>query len=164
MFTLLSGIFGGLLRLMPEVFKFFTAKQEMKHELDMQKCAYDFQVLKGKQETDLMVEKGAAEWNAGAMDAFKTGIEAASKPSGVKWVDGWNAMMRPLIATQWVVLLYPAVLITTFVVQIDRGADILVAMHSVFGETEKGICAFIIDFFFIGRVLEAGKKKYAGSK
>ena len=162
MWTVLSGIFGGILRLAPEVFKYFNMKAEQAHELAMQKVAYDFQVLKGKQEVDMIIEKGATNWNTGALSSLETAIKEQGKPSGVKWIDGWNAMMRPLIATQWVVLLYPAVLITTFIVQMQRGEDILIAMNAVFGENEKATCAFIIDFFFIGRVLEAGRKKYGG--
>ena len=56
--TILSGIFGGLLRLAPEIFKMINAKAEMKHELDMQKVAYDFQVLKGNQRIDEIQEQG----------------------------------------------------------------------------------------------------------
>lgn len=162
MITVISGIFGGLLRLAPELFKWLNAKQEMKHELDMQKVAYDFQVLKGKQETDLVIEKGAAAWNAGAMDAFKTGIEAAARPSGVKWIDGFSALMRPLITLQWVVLLYPAVVVTTFVVLLQQNTPVITAMNTAFGPEEKALVAFIVDFYFIGRVLDSGKKKYGG--
>jgi hypothetical protein len=164
MWTVISGIFGGLLRLMPEVFKYFNAKAEMKHELDMQKVAYDFQVLKGKQEVDMIREKGAADWNTGAMDALKTSIEATTKPSGVKLIDGFNALMRPLITFQWVVLLYPGVIIATFVMLVNQGLPIIDAMNKVFGPEEKAVVAFIIDFWFVGRVLDAGKRMYGSPR
>lgn len=164
MWTVLSGIFGGLLRLMPEVFKYFNAKEDHRHELNMQKVAYDFQVLKGKQEMEIMFEKGAAEWNAGAISALKAGIDAAAKPSGVRWIDGFNALMRPLITLQWVIILYPAVIVTTFIVLIMRGADVLIAMNTVFGEPEKALVAFIVDFYFVGRVLDAGRRKYGSAR
>jgi hypothetical protein len=164
MFTVIMGIFGGLLRLAPEVFKYFNAKAEMKHELDMQKVAYDFQVLKGKQEVDMIVEKGAADWNTGALDALKTAIEAQGKPSGIKWVDAINALVRPLITFQWVIVLYPAVIITTFYLLLKADVPVVAALNQVFGEPEKALVAFIVDFWFIGRVLDAGKKMYGRTK
>jgi hypothetical protein len=161
MLTLLSGIFGGLLRIVPEFLKIWTQKQEMKHELDMQKVAYDFQVLKGNQRMDEISAQGKADWDKGGLEALKTAIDAAGRPTGIKWVDAFNAMMRPLITLQWVVILYPAVIITTFVVMMLRGSDIIVAMNTVFGEPEKALVAFIVDFWFVGRVLDAGRKRNA---
>jgi hypothetical protein len=161
MLTLLSGIFGGLLRIVPEFLKIWTQKQEMKHELDMQKVAYDFQVLKGNQRMDEISAQGKADWDKGGLEALKTAIDAAGRPTGIKWVDAFNAMMRPLITLQWVVILYPAVIITTFVVMMLRGSDIIVAMNAVFGEPEKALVAFIVDFWFVGRVLDAGRKRNA---
>jgi hypothetical protein len=163
MWTVLSGIFGGLLRLMPEVFKFFTAKQEMAHELEMQKIAYNFQVLKGQQEVDMIVERGEASWNSGALDALKAGIDAQSKPSGIRWIDGLNSLVRPAITIQWVILLYPAVIISTFVLLIQGGLPVLSAVVQAFGTEEKALVAFIVDFWFVGRVLDAGRKKYGSS-
>lgn len=163
MFTLLSGIFGGLLRIFPEILKAWNAKQEMKHELDMQKVAYDFQVLKGKQEVDMILEKGAADYATKGLDTLKSAIEASSKPSGVKWIDGFNALMRPLITLQWVVFLYPGVIITTFIILLQQNVSVLVAMNQAFGEPEKALVAFIVDFWFVGRVLDSGRKKYGGA-
>ena len=163
MFALLSGIFGGLLRLMPEVFKAWNLKQEMKHELDMQKVAYDFQVLKGNQRMDEISAQGKADWDKGGLDALKTAIDAQARPSGVKWIDGLSSFMRPLITLQWVVILYPAVLIATFCILVWQVAppEVLDAIQKVFGAEEKAIVSFIIDFWFVGRVLDAGRKRNA---
>ena len=164
MWTVISGVFGGLLRLMPEVFKYFNAKEDHKHELNMQKVAYDFQVLKGQQEKDIVIEKGAADYATGGLDALKTAIEAQAKPSGIRWIDGFSSLMRPLITLQWVVLLYPAVIVTTFIILLQENWPVIEAMNRAFGPEEKGLVAFIVDFWFIGRVLEVGRKKYGGSK
>ena len=161
MWTVLSGVFGGLLRLFPEIIKAWNRKMEMAHELNMQKVAYDFQVLKGKQEVDMIVEKGAAEYAAKGLDALSEAIRAQAKPSGVKWVDGLSAFIRPMITIQWVIILYPAVIVTTFVVLIMRQTDIIVAMNAVFGAEEKALIAFIVDFWFVGRTLEVGRKIYS---
>lgn len=158
MWTVLSGVFGGLLRLVPEIFKMINAKGERTHELAMQKVAYDFQVLKGNQRIDEIQEQGQADWNTGALDALQAAIKDQGTPSGIKWIDGLSKLMRPLITLQWVVILYPAVIISTFVILYQQGVPVIDAMNRVFGPEEKGLVAFIADFWFIGRVLEAGRK------
>jgi hypothetical protein len=159
MWTIISGIFGGLLRLAPELFKFLDAKNDRAHELKMQEVAFKFQELKGSQRIDEIQEQGKADWDAGGLAALKAAIEAQSKPSGVRWVDGFNALMRPLMTFQWVILLYPGVIITTFVLLISNNVPITEAMGKVFGESEKALVSFIVDFWFVGRVLDAGRNR-----
>ena len=157
MWTVISGIFGGLLRLAPEVFKMWDAKNERKHELDMQEVAYKFQELKGNQRVDEIQEQGRVEWNTGALTTLETAIRSQETPSGVKWIDGFSKLMRPLITFQWVILLYPGVIITTFVILLQSGVPVLAAMNQAFGPEEKGLVAFVVDFWFVGRVLERGR-------
>lgn len=164
MWVVISGVFGGILRLAPEIFKMINAKGERAHELNMQKVAYDFQVLKGQQEKDIIFEKGAADYATGGLDALKASIEAQGRPSGVRWIDGFSALMRPLITLQWVVLLYPAVIIATFIILLQEGEPVIIAMNQAFGPEEKGLVAFIVDFWFVGRVLDVGRKKYGSAK
>ena len=158
MWTVLSGIFGGVLRLAPELFKFLDAKNDRKHELDLQDKALEFQKLKGDQRLEEIGAQGAADWNTGAIDALKTAIEGQDKLSGIRWIDGFSKLMRPLITFQWVVLLYPGVIVTTFVLLILNGVPVIDAMGIVFGPEEKALVSFIVDFWFVGRVLEGGRK------
>jgi len=158
MWTILSGIFGGLLRLAPELFKFLDAKNDRKHELDMQDKALEFQKLKGDQRVDEIGAQGASDWNKGAIDALKTAIEGQDKPSSVPLIDGFSKLMRPLITFQWVILLYPGVIITTFVLLIMNNMPVVDALNKVFGPEEKALVSFIVDFWFVGRVLEGGRK------
>lgn len=158
MWTVLSGIFGGVLRLAPELFKFLDAKNDRKHELDMQDKALEFQKLKGDQRLEEIGAQGAADWNVGAIDALKTAIEEQGKPSGILWIDGFSKLMRPLITFQWVVLLYPGVIVTTFILLILNGVPVIDAMGKVFGPEEKALVSFIVDFWFVGRVLEGGRR------
>ena len=158
MWTIISGIFGGVLRLAPELFKFLDAKNERKHELDMQDKAIEFQKLKGDQKLDEISAQGQADWNTGALDALKEAIKDQAIPSGIKWVDGWSKLIRPAIATQWVIILYPAVIITTFVLLLQSNIPIIDALNKVFGTEEKALVSFIVYFYFIGRVLDKGRK------
>lgn len=158
MWSVLSGIFGGVLRLAPELFKFMDAKNERKHELDMQDKAIEFQKLKGDQRADEITTQGNADWDKGALDALKEAIKDQAVPSGIQWVDAFSKIIRPLITLQWVVILYPVVIITTFIVAIQTGVPVLDAMNKAFGPEEKALVSFIVDFWFVGRVLERGRK------
>ena len=169
MITLLSGIFGGLLRLAPEILGYFKAKQEMRHELDMQEKAYQFQVLKGDQKIDEIQQQGKADWDKGGLDALREAIKGQDTPlpmSGVRWVDILSAlsnlvskMIRPMITIQWVILLYPGIIVTTFIILLQSNVGVIPAMTQVFGPEEKALVAFIVDFWFVGRVIEAGRKR-----
>jgi hypothetical protein len=157
MITIISGIFGGLLRLAPELFKFLDAKNDRKHELDMQEKSFQFEKLRSEAQLAVVQEQGRAEWATGSLDVLKSAVEAQGKPSGVKWVDAFNSLIRPLITLQWVILIYPAVVIATFVISVQNGVSAIEAMGKAFGPEEKALVAFIVDFWFIGRVLERGR-------
>lgn len=152
--TLLGGLMGGLFRTVPEIMKWLDRKDERKHELSMQDKALDFEKLRGSQK---MAEIGAgadAAWNVGAIEALKESIASQGEKSGVRWIDGLSTLMRPLITLQWVVLLYPAVLVASFVLAVQAGTAPLSALVAVFGESEKALCAGILNFWFLGRVFD----------
>lgn len=169
MWTVISGIFGGLLRIVPEILNYFKVKQEMKHELDMQEKAYQFQALKGDQKIDEIQQQGKADWDSGGLDALREAIKGQDTPlpmSGVRWVDVLSAlsnlvskMIRPMITIQWVIILYPGVIVTTFIILLQSNVGVIPAMTQVFGPEEKALIAFIVDFWFVGRVIEAGRKR-----
>ena len=156
--TLLGGALGGLFRLAPEVLKWVDRKNERAHELSMQDKQLEFQKLTGQQRMEEIHAQEDSAWASGALDALKAGIEAQGKPSGVKWVDALNSLIRPVIALQWVILLYPSVLIASFVLSVMAGVPALVALVKVFGPDEKAICASILNFFFVGRVFDRALK------
>jgi len=155
--TILGGLLGGIFRVIPEVMKFLDAKNERKHELDMQDKAYKFEELKGSQKIDEITVQGQQEWNASAIDALKTAIQRQDTPSGVKWIDGFSKLMRPLITFQWVIVLYPAVIVATFYLSIQSGNSAPQALQNCFGPAEKAIVSGILNFWFLGRVFDRVK-------
>lgn len=155
--TLLGGLLGGIFRVIPEFFKWLDAKDERKHELAMQDKALDFQRLKGDQRVEEIRTQGQQDWNAGALEALKAAISAQAVPTGVKWVDALSGLMRPLITLQWVILLYPAVIVSGFVLAVSGGTPPLQALIGCFGPDEKALTAGILNFWFLGRVFEKVK-------
>ena len=158
MWTIISGIFGGVLRLVPEFLKMLDAKNERKHELDMQDKAYQFQKLTGAQKVGELKVEGDNSWNTGAIEALKEAIKGQEAPSGVKWIDGFSKLMRPLITLEWVVILYPGIIIVSFILLLDANIPVADAISKVFGESEKALISFIVDFWFVGRILDKGRK------
>ncbi len=134
------------------------AKNERKHELAMQDKALEFEKTRGAQK---MAEIGAAAdsaWNTGAMGALVESIKGQSEKSGVKWADALSTIMRPIITLQWVVVLYPAAMIAAFSLAVSSGTPPLIALANTFGPEEKAIASAILNFWFLGRVLEKGSK------
>ena len=155
--TLLGGLLGGIFRFLPELLKFLDAKNERSHELAMQDKALEFQKLKGDQRIEEINAQGQQDWNTGALDALKAAIQGQDALSGIKWIDGFSKLMRPLITLQWVVFLYPAVIVGSFIVHVQSGMPVLQALPLVFGEPEKALVAGILNFWFLGRVFDRVK-------
>jgi hypothetical protein len=161
--AIFGGLFGGILRIIPEVFKWLDRKDERKHELAMQDKALEFQKLKGDQVIDEIGAQSQADWDKGAMDALVTAIKGQDKPSGIKWIDGLSKLMRPTITFQWVIVLYPAVIIAQFITLLFGTVDPLTldkiakTIPLIFGPDEKAIVAGIINFWFLDRVLKYAK-------
>lgn len=107
--ALISGLFGLANAFLPDVFGMFKKKQEAAerreeraHEILMLEKQAEIQVKLGQQRVE-EVKVG------GIMDAVREelkyqgeqmkAIYAAQKPIGVKWVDVWNAALRPFAVT-----------------------------------------------------------------
>jgi hypothetical protein len=152
--TLIGGLLGGIFRLLPEILKYLDARNERKHELAMQEKAIEFQRLKGDQRMEEISAQGQQDWNVGALETLRTALQGQDTPSGVKWIDGLSKLMRPLITIQWVVFLYPAVIVCGFIVLVQSGVSVLQALPAVFGPEEKALVAGILNFWFLGRVFD----------
>lgn len=146
---ILSLLFGGALRLAPEFLKIWDRKDERRHELAMQDKSIEFAKIQGEQKV--------AEYNAQAevaqFDAMKVALEAQGKQTGIKVIDAINAMIRPLIAVQWVIVLWPAALVSSFVLAVQGGVPPLDALVKVFGAEERAVASGIVGFFFVNRAL-----------
>jgi hypothetical protein len=155
--TLIGSLLGGIFRCVPEFLKWLDRKDERKHELSMQDKAIEFQKIKGDQKIEEITTQGQQEWNTGALDALKTAIQGQETLSGIKWIDGWSKLIRPAMATQWVLILYPAVILAGFFLAIQSGVPALDALVKVFGPDEKALVGAIVNFWLLSRVFDKVK-------
>ena len=141
--TIIGGALGAIARFAPEVLNFFDRKARRAHEL-------------------ALAEKAASsEHVKSALAVLQGAIQAQAQPSGVKWVDALNQAIRPIITLQWVIFLYPFSLILQWAAIFQQhGGDLTAAVAAtarVFAPEEKALCSFIINFWFLGRVLDKAR-------
>ena len=101
--TLLGGVFGGLLRLAPELIKTFDRGNERKHELAMFDRQCQLEAQRGAQKLHEIGAQHAMTLDQGVMDAVNAAI--VQQTEMVKAAGGWvaslSASVRPVV-TYWV--------------------------------------------------------------
>ena len=153
--TLLGGLLGGVFRVVPEILKFFDAKNERAHELSMQDKAMEFQKIKGDQRIDEIETQGQADWDKGALDTLKEAIVGQMK-SGVAWIDGLSSSVRPIV-TYWFMALYCAAKTAVFITAINAGSPWTDAIKLSWTEADQALWAGILNFWFLGRCFDKVK-------
>lgn len=151
--TLLGTLFGGLFRMAPEVLKWLDRKDERKHELSMFDKQLEADKLKGDQALAQINAQADASIGVAEIQAIVEATKAQAVQTGIKWVDAFNALIRPLLALQWLIVLWPAVIIAGFALAVQTGADPLVALKAAFGVDEKAMAASVASFWLVDRSL-----------
>lgn len=151
--TLLGTLFGGAFRLAPEILRWLDRKNERAHELAMFDKQLEADKLKGAQALAQINAQADAAIGVAEIQAIIEATKAQSAQTGIKWVDALNALIRPLLALQWLILLWPAVVVAGFVLSVLAGIDPLTALRSTFGVEEKALAASVASFFLVDRSL-----------
>ena len=149
--TLLGGVFGGLLRLAPEVFKLFDRANERKHELAMLGAEMEFAKVKGEiamRQTEATMTM--AEMNTMA-EAFKEQSQTAQAAG--RLVAAISALVRPAVTYAFLTL-YAAVKIAAFLIALEQGGAWKEVLISMWGKEDLATFNLIISFWFVGRVYE----------
>lgn len=156
--TLVGTLFGGLFRMAPEILKWMDRKDERKHELAMFDKQLEADRLKGDQTLQQLNIQSAATIGAAEVQAIIEATKAQATVTGIKFVDGINSLMRPLITFWWVIVLYTSALVAQFYVLLGSHstAD---AILKLWGPDEKAIVASIFAFWFVDRSL---RKRFGG--
>lgn len=152
--SLISGLGGGLLRLLPEALKFFDRKNERKHELDMLTAEMEFAKLRGEQEMRRTEAQISVSELSAITEAVREQGETAQKAGW--FVAALSALVRPAI-TYWFTGLYTAAKVAGMLMAKDQGATWSDVMFNTWTEQDMQIYSMILGFWFIGRVWD--KKK-----
>jgi hypothetical protein len=98
-----------------ELSAWLTARQEHKHELariqlqselDAAQHARNLEAIRVQAELGVQTIRVQGEADLAREDAaaFRDAVAASNRPSGIAWVDAWNASVRPAFATVVLVL------------------------------------------------------------
>lgn len=151
--TLLGGILGGVLRLVPELLKWLDRAGERKHELSMQDKVLEFERLRGAGRMAELKTGAEAAWQTGALEALRTSLEGQGKVSGVAWIDALSISVRPII-TYWFMALYCGTKIILMYTSLAQGADMAGVAGIVWTGEDMVIWSGMLNFWFLGRVFE----------
>jgi len=152
--SLLGGVFGGLLRLAPEVFKLFDKKNERAHELRMLEAEMEFAKVRGEiamRQADVQLQ--AAELDA-MTQAFKEQSETAKNAGW--FISAISALVRPTV-TYLFLALYAAVKVAAYLIAIEQGGNWKDVLTSMWGSDDLAVFNMIISFWFVGRVYERSR-------
>lgn len=152
--TLLGGVFGGALRLAPEVLKWFDRKNEREHELKMIELEHDF----AKTSAELALRQGQQNLVSKEYDVLGVALETQSTMSvaGGKFISAINALVRPLV-TYLFILMYAAVKVAMYMLAVDQGGAWEQVVLNLWTQDDITILFMIISFWFVGRVYERNK-------
>lgn len=149
--SLLGGIFGGLLRLAPEVMKFFDRKNEREHEARMMDREIQVAQMRAEQAMHMMdASVQLAQFDAAAA-ALKEQGETARFAG--RFVAGLSALVRPLV-TYWMFALYSMHKIASMLYAHDQGASWRDVAITTWTEQDWTIFSSIVAFWFVSRALE----------
>lgn len=152
--TLLGGVFGGVLRLAPELFKLFDKKNERAHELRMLEAEMEFAKLKGEiamRQADVQLQTAELHAMVAAIQEQSSTAKAAGSV-----VAAISALVRPTV-TYMFLSLYAAVKVAAYLIAIEQGGDWKEVLTTMWGSDDLAVFNMIISFWFVGRVYERSR-------
>jgi hypothetical protein len=153
MITLLGMIFGGLLRLAPEILKAWNKKMDQAHEILMLDKQMDRDRLMANLEIAKLDKQSQIVLDKGGLDALMEGIRAQGRPTGNKYIDFINATIRPFL-TYWWLFMYTCVKLSLIYLLVSGGQGWADAMLSAWTEFDAATLGGIINFWFLDRVIK----------
>ncbi len=157
MIELLSLVFGGVLRLVPEFLKLKNAAAEQAHELRMTQLQLEIDKARAQQQIDLAHVQASIAADQAEMAAMVAALKAQGQRSGVKWIDGLSSSVRPVLTYWWCMVLYTAGKAIVIAVALQGNATLASLAPLVVTEFDRSIIASIFSFWFVDRALRRGK-------
>lgn len=154
--SLLGSGLGGLLRIAPELLKFFDRKNERAHELRMLQAEMDFAKLRG----EIALRQTEATMTVAELGAMAEALkeQGATAQAAGRWVAALSALVRPLV-TYWFVGLYSAHKIAAMIMAREQAGSWRDVLLSAWTEQDWTVLSMILTFWFVGRVWERSTKR-----
>jgi hypothetical protein len=150
--TLLGGVFGGLLRVVPEFLKWLDRKGEREHELKMMDRQLEFEKFRISGKLAEIEAAGRAVFDKAALGALREAVKAQGMVTA-GFAGLLSASVRPVITYAFFTI-WAAIKIGAFVTAMELGATWITALGAVWTEADQALWAGILNFWFMGRVFE----------
>lgn len=154
--SLVGGGLGGLLRFVPEIFKIVNQKNENAHEFKMTELQLKVDQARSAQQIDLVNTQSNASEIALQGQAYLEAIKGQSQLTGVRWVDGLNATVRPFL-TYWWMSIFTAYKITIIYDAWITSSSVIELGSKIWTTNDCGILSMILGFWFVDRVFKHNK-------
>lgn len=153
MLELLSFVFGGIFRLIPELSRLWDGQKQREHELKMAQLQFDLDRQRGELLVEAVHTVGQIELDQRDADTWLEAIKAQAVKTGIKFVDGLNALVRPILTFWWCIILATAYKIASYHLMVVGGASWDNAITMLWTTTDYQIVLSIIGFWFVDRTL-----------
>jgi hypothetical protein len=150
--SLLGGLLGGATRLAPELFKFFDRKGERKHELLMFENQIKLDEARTANQISIIDQQAANEQFKVAVEALQESVKSQATQSGIKIIDGINALVRPTV-TYIVFAMWVGVKLITLN-HYTSEMELFAAVKVWWTDADQAMMAAILNFWFLGRVFD----------
>jgi hypothetical protein len=150
--TLISMLGGGAMRLLPEIFSLLTKKQDYAHELAMLDRQAALEQSRSQARLDEITTQGNFTDMLALLDAQKEALKGQMQPTGIRFVDALNFLVRPL--TTYYFLGCYGIYKTALLVIAIRQVDAWTAILQCYTENDMNILASILAFWFVGRTVD----------
>ena len=152
MLTLLGSLLGFVSSAFPDLLKLWQDHQDRRHEL----AILDRQMEQMKLGHSQRLEEIGFEADIAESQAL---YKHDSQPSGVKWVDGLRASVRPVITYAFFVLFTVVKVSTLYVLMAEEGLAFVIAIPKVWDPETQALFAAVMSFWLGQRALAKAKGK-----
>ena len=146
MLTLLGSLLGFVSSAFPDLLGLWRDNQDRKHEL----AILDRQMEQMKLGHNQRLEEISIEADIAESQAL---YKHDSQPSGVIWVDGLRASVRPVITYAFFTLFTAVKLSTLYVLMAEEGLAFVIAIPQVWDPETQALFAAVMSFWFGQRAL-----------
>lgn len=153
--TIISAICGGLLRLAPEVLKFFDSRNDRSHELAMMDKQLAFLQAQGTLKIDEARVTTSAEVQKSQFDAMMAAYQAENVmlSNSSQWVNNINALIRPSV-TFGVFTLWAIIRLALIVYSFHATGNVTESLMNAWTPDDAALLSTISGFYFVGRTIE----------
>jgi len=152
MLTLLGSLLGFVSSAFPDLLKLWQDHQDRRHEL----AILDRQMEQMKLGHSQRLEEIGFEADIAESQAL---YKHDSQPSGVKWVDGLRASVRPVITYAFFLLFATVKVSALYVLVSEEGLTVIQALPQVWDPETQALFAAVMSFWFGQRALAKARGK-----